>query len=30
VKQLRARGVTEEEIRRLIDAELAGLSGKGE
>jgi GntR family transcriptional regulator len=29
VKQLRARGVTEEEIRRLIDAELAGLSGKG-
>jgi GntR family transcriptional regulator len=30
VKQLRVRGVTEDEIRRLIDAELAGLSGKGE
>jgi hypothetical protein len=30
VKQLRSRGVTEEEIRRLIDAELAGLSGKAE
>ena len=30
VKQLRARGVTEDEIRRLIDAELAGLSAKGE
>jgi GntR family transcriptional regulator len=30
VKQLRARGVTEEEIRRLIDAELANLSAKGE
>jgi len=29
VKQLRARGVTEEEIRRLIEAELAGRSGKG-
>jgi GntR family transcriptional regulator len=30
VKQLRVRGVTEDEIRRLIDAELAGISGKGE
>jgi GntR family transcriptional regulator len=29
VKQLRARGVTEEEVRRLIEAELAGRSGKG-
>jgi GntR family transcriptional regulator len=29
VKQLRARGVTEEEIRRLYEAELAGRSGKG-
>ena len=29
VKQLRARGVTDEEIRRLYEAVLAGLSGKG-
>ena len=29
VKQLRARGVTDEEIRRLYEASLAGLSGKG-
>ncbi len=30
VTQLRARGVTDEEIRRLYEAVLAGLSGKGE
>jgi GntR family transcriptional regulator len=29
VKQLRARGVTDEEIRRLYEAALAGISGKG-
>ena len=30
VDRLRARGVTDEEIRRLLDAELAGLSQTGE
>ena len=29
VKQLRARGVTDEEIRRLVEAELAGLNKTG-
>ena len=29
VKQLRARGVTDEEIRRLYEAALAETSGKG-
>jgi GntR family transcriptional regulator len=29
VGRLRARGVTDEEIRRLFEAELAGLSGTG-
>jgi GntR family transcriptional regulator len=29
VKQLHARGVTDEEIRRLFEAALAGISGKG-
>jgi GntR family transcriptional regulator len=29
VQRLRARGVTHEEIRRLFEAELAGLSRKG-
>jgi GntR family transcriptional regulator len=29
VKQLHARGLTDEEIRRLIEAALAGISGKG-
>jgi len=28
VKQLRARGVTDEEVRRLYEAALAGISGK--
>ena len=28
VKQLRARGVTDEEIRRLYEAALAGIRGK--
>ena len=30
VERLRARGVTEEEIRRLFEAELAGLSRTGD
>ncbi len=30
VEKLRARGVTGEEIRRLFEAELAGLSGTGD
>jgi len=30
VEKLRARGVTDEEIRRLFEAELAGLSGTGD
>src|SRR5438128_8462857 len=29
VEKLRARGITEEEIRRLFEAELAGLSASG-
>ena len=29
IKQLRGRGITEEEIRRLFEAELAGLKGPG-
>ncbi len=29
VKQLRARGVTDEEIRRLVEAELAGVNKTG-
>jgi len=29
VKRLRARGVKDEEIRRLFEAELAGVAGKG-
>ena len=30
VEKLRARGVTDEEVRRLFEAELAGLSGTGD
>ncbi|HZT77317.1 MAG TPA: GntR family transcriptional regulator [Vicinamibacterales bacterium] len=30
VEKLRARGLTDEEIRRLFEAELAGLTRKGE
>src|SRR3954453_1575477 len=30
VRKLRDRGVTEEEIRRLFEAELAGVAGTGE
>ena len=30
VERLRARGMTDEEIRRLFEAELAGLRSKGE
>jgi GntR family transcriptional regulator len=29
IERLRARGITDEEIRRLVEAELAGLSRKG-
>jgi GntR family transcriptional regulator len=29
VKQLRAHGVTDEEVRRLFEAALAGITGKG-
>jgi len=30
ITRLRARGLGEEEIRRLFEAQLAGLPGKGE
>jgi len=29
IEELRARGVTDEEIRRLFEAELAGLNTRG-
>ena len=30
IEKLRARGVTDEEIRRLFEAELAGLNQRGD